>query len=679
MPWPALALLAVALASLAGFLAYPTYPNYDSYYSLVWGRELVHGHLPTFEAYRAPTQHPLAVVFGALASLLGGGGRPRARRGDDGVLRRARGRPLPPRARLLRHVVGASPPARCCARGSTSRSWRCAPTSTSPTWRSSCGPRRSRRSGPGAACPVLALLATAGLLRPEAWVLAGVYWLWCAPAWTGPQRLRGAALVALAPVAWCAVDLVVTGNPVFSLTHTSGLAEELGRAKGLSAVPSQTLRFLSGLDKAPVLAGAVVGIVLALWLFRERSRVPLALLVVGFGTFALVALGGFSIVFRYLLVPSLMLMLFTALALAGWTLLERGTPARRWWAIGSGVLLAYAVVYLVTHVTPGNFVTDLRYRGGYHRSLEAVLRDPRVQAARRCGPCRCPTTSSWGRCAGSWARASATSSRAATRASGGASGTGSRSTRPSARRSSPSATSPTASAWRCRCPGSTAPPRAATSASTPAADAAGPAVPPGPRPILEAVPSDALHDRLAPLLEGLNAPQREAVDARRRAAARARRRRLGQDPRADAPHRLPDPHRPAPAPGEILAITFTNKAAQEMRERVELLLGRSTRAMWVMTFHAACARMLRAEAPRLGYTRQFTIYDQADTRRLVKRCLDELGVDPKRFTPAAVQHQISDAKNKLRDAEAYRQLVGSLLRADGRRRLRALRARAASG
>ena len=108
-----------------------------------------------------------------------------------------------------------------------------------------------------------------------------------------------------------------------------------------------------------------------------------------------------------------------------------------------------------------------------------------------------------------------------------------------------------------------------------------------------------------------------------------------------------------------------------------MLVGGRVRAMWVMTFHSACARMLRAHADRLGYTRQFTIYDQADSRRLVKRCLDELGVDPKRFTPGAIQSQISDAKNKLRDADDYGQHGRLVLRADGGRRVPQLRARAA--
>ena len=112
-------------------------------------------------------------------------------------------------------------------------------------------------------------------------------------------------------------------------------------------------------------------------------------------------------------------------------------------------------------------------------------------------------------------------------------------------------------------------------------------------------------------------------------------------------------------PNEILAITFTNKAAAEMRSRVEGMLGDVARRIWLMTFHAACGRILRREAPRLGYKTNFTIYDQADQVRLVKACLDELERDPKRFVPRGIHNQISSAKNQLIGPAEYRNRVQS--------------------
>lgn len=154
------------------------------------------------------------------------------------------------------------------------------------------------------------------------------------------------------------------------------------------------------------------------------------------------------------------------------------------------------------------------------------------------------------------------------------------------------------------------------------------------------------------LLAGLNPPQREAVTYRGPAlliVAGA-----GSGKTSVLTRRIASLLRSKEAwPSQILAITFTNKAAGEMRERVAHLVGDAVQGMWISTFHSACVRILRREAQQFGFTKAFTIYDSGDSRALIKRLVKEHEADAFGLTPAAVQGKISKLKNELADAESY--------------------------
>ena len=168
----------------------------------------------------------------------------------------------------------------------------------------------------------------------------------------------------------------------------------------------------------------------------------------------------------------------------------------------------------------------------------------------------------------------------------------------------------------------------------------------------------APHTPIEDLLAGLNEPQREAVvheGAPLLIVAGA-----GSGKTRVLTHRIAHllSHRHV-HPGQVLAITFTNKAAAEMRERVATLIGPRAKAMWVSTFHSACVRILRREAKTAGLRSSFSIYDAADSQRLMGMVVRDLDLDPKRYPPRAFLAKVSAAKNELIDEEAYAAQAGS--------------------
>ena len=386
-----LALAALAVAAVAGWALVPTYPDYDAYHHLVWGRDLLHGATPGFQDFAAPTEHPLYLALGALLSLAG--------EHADRLLvlvtilslvaltggAYALGRAL---------FGGAAGAAGALFVGSSFafalyavRAFVDVPFLALVVWAAALEVQRPRR-GVG---PML-LLAAAGLLRPDAWVLAGLYWLWCLPGRRARDRAALLALVILAPAVWAAVDYAVTGDPLFSLHATKDLAADLGRERGLRHVPSAFVTFLADLARPPVALAGAVGLVLAVRRFgRRRMAVPLALVGAGALTFVAIGIAGLSLIPRYLTVPAVALCVLAGYALLGFTTLEPSAQRERWRSV-TFAALAVGVVFLAVKASSFTALrNELRFIDRTHREMTGLLAEPRVRAGLRCGALTFPT------------------------------------------------------------------------------------------------------------------------------------------------------------------------------------------------------------------------------------------------------------------------------------------------
>jgi hypothetical protein len=378
----------LCLAFAIGFFVYPTYPNYDSYYSLLWGQEVLDLTKPGFEGFRVPTEHPLAIAAGAALSLFGD-------IGDRlwialifasflwliwGVYRLGQIAFTP----LVGGIAAVLVLTRFDFGFLAARGYIDIPYMALVVWAAVVEARSPRRG-----VPVLLLLAAAGMLRPEAWVLAGLYWLWLVPRATWRQRALYALLAALGPLVWTATDFLVTGDPLFSLLYTSGSAEDLGRQRSLAELPTAIPGFLNLIVKPPIMAAAAAGLVIAVALAPRRAVMPLVLLLSGVGTFVLIGVAGASVIERYLAIAAVAVLVFAAVFLGGFTMLRPGR-LRTWWMAGSVAIVLFGVVFTATQVRLDYFDSELTFRGAAHDDLVHVLRSPAVQEGLRCGPLSVP-------------------------------------------------------------------------------------------------------------------------------------------------------------------------------------------------------------------------------------------------------------------------------------------------
>ncbi len=394
----------VAGAVLIRLIAGVAFANYDTLYALTWGGQLARGETPAYGIPIAPTPHPLLELLGVVLYPLGVRTELAVTLALAFLAMSACGWII---YSLGRRWFGAAAGVLAAAIFLTRAeilSYGVRAYLDVPYLMLVLGALLVEVRKPRAGAPVLALLALAGLLRPEAWVFSGLYWLYLLellpaavrarlPAGARPGERRELVgltlLAAVAPLIWIGSDLLITGQPLWSLTNTRHTASTLDRTTGLGNVPQYIPRRIGEILRPSVLLGAALGGVLTLrWTSRRAGPAALVgvLAVIVFAAFATV---GLPINTRYAFLASAILCLFCGAGVFGWMVLERDDPRRRIWiALGGLVALVLIAFGPAQYREANRAFTKLAAQERIENDLVALVRAGAVNL--RCGPVGVP-------------------------------------------------------------------------------------------------------------------------------------------------------------------------------------------------------------------------------------------------------------------------------------------------
>lgn len=364
-------LLFVLGVPLIYYLAYgPPYLNYDAAYSLLWAHDIASGYTPDYNGFIAPTPHPLQTFVSLLALPLG--------TATTGALAwlvllcfgalcwvvYLIGRELfNDWVGVLAAIVIITRPA--FAKNALA-AYQDIPFILLVCWALLLEIKKPRRGA-----PVLALLALAGLLRPEAWLLSGLYWLWMWPARDMRGRVLLALIVASGPVLWALSDWAISGDLLHSFHGTSDLAAQLDRPRSPVIAPFWTLKFLAWTLREPLMIGVPIGLVYCWFCARRQGLILFGVAAVMSVVFVLSTVGGLPLIARYVLTPAVLLAVIYAAGVFGWRSLAADFPRRETWKWVGIASLALSIVFIPWFIP---ILKDNARKINNYQSIQADLR-----------------------------------------------------------------------------------------------------------------------------------------------------------------------------------------------------------------------------------------------------------------------------------------------------------------